>query len=67
MTRFESVCATATVAICHAALLVGSGVCVMVLTGGTERASAMGHHAQYESTLGLTFPGVSAMAANMAI
>jgi len=42
-------------------------VCDMVLTGGTERASAMGHHAQYESTLGLTFPGVSAMAANMAI
>jgi len=68
-TRFESACATATVAIRHAALLVGSGVYDMVLAGGTERACAMGtplatrtfamgHHAQYESTVGLTFPGV---------
>ena len=75
-TRFESACATATVAIRHAALLVGSGVYDMVLAGGTERACAMGtslatrtfamgHHAQYESTAGLTFPGVFAMAAHM--
>jgi len=75
-TRFESACATATVAIRHAALLVGSGVYDMVLAGGTERACAMGtplatrtfamgHHAQYESTVGLTFPGVFAMAAHM--
>ncbi len=75
-TRFESACATATIAISHAALLVGSGVYDMVLAGGTERACAMGtplatrtfamgHHAQYESTVGLTFPGVFAMAAHM--
>ena len=75
-TRFESACATATVAIRHAALLVGSGVYDMVLAGGTERACSMGtplatrtfamaHHAQYESTAGLTFPGVFAMAAHM--
>jgi acetyl-CoA C-acetyltransferase/acetyl-CoA acyltransferase len=74
--RFESACATATVAIRHAALLVGSGFYDVVLAGGTERACimgtplatktfAMGHHAQYESTAGLTFPGVFAMAAHM--
>ncbi|HDZ89479.1 MAG: propanoyl-CoA acyltransferase [Deltaproteobacteria bacterium] len=75
-TRFESACATATVAIRHAALLVGSGVYDVVLAGGTERACAMGtplatrtfamgHHAQHESTAGLTFPGVFAMAAHI--
>jgi len=75
-TRFESACATATVAIRHAALLVGSGVYDMVMAGGTERACsmgtplatrtfAMGHHAHYESTVGLTFPGVFAMACHL--
>ena len=76
--RFESACATATVAIRHAALLVGSGFYDVVLAGGTERACimgtplatktfAMGHHAQYESTAGLTFPGVFAMAAHQLV
>jgi acetyl-CoA C-acetyltransferase/acetyl-CoA acyltransferase len=75
-TRFESACATATVAIRHAALLVGSGIYDVVLAGGTERATkmgtplatrtfAMGCQAQYESMSGLTFPGVFAMAAHM--
>ncbi len=75
-TRFESACATATVAIRHAALLVGSGVYDVVLAGGTERATKMGTslatrtfamacQAQYEAMAGLTFPGVFAMAAHM--
>ncbi|MFH1350857.1 MAG: propanoyl-CoA acyltransferase [Pseudomonadota bacterium] len=75
-TRFESACATATVAIRHAALLVGAGVYDVVLAGGTERAAKMGTplatrtfamacHAQHESLPGLTFPGVFAMAAHM--
>ena len=75
-TRFESACATATVAIRHAALLVGSGTYDVVLAGGTERAAKMGTplatrtfamacQAQYESMSGLTFPGVFAMAAHM--
>ncbi len=75
-TRFEGACATATVAIRHAALLVGAGVYDVVLAGGTERTTimdtpmatrtfAMGCHAQYESPTGLTFPGVFGMAAHM--
>lgn len=74
--RFESACATATVAIRHAALLVAAGVYDIVLAGGTERAAKMGtplatrtfamaSHAQHESAAGLTFPGVFAMAAHM--
>ncbi len=75
-TRFESACATATVAIRHAALLVASGVYDLVLAGGTERAARMGTplatrtfamacQAQYESAVGLTFPGVFAMATHL--
>lgn len=75
-TRFESACATATVAIRHAALLVGAGVYDVVLAGGTERATKMGTplatktfamatQSQHESRAGLTFPGVFAMAAHM--
>ncbi len=75
-TRFESACATGTVAIRHAALLVGAGVYDVVIAGGTERATKMGTplatrtfamatHAQYEAMAGLTFPGVFAMAAHM--
>ena len=75
-TRFESACATATVAIRHAALLVGAGVYDLVLAGGTERATTMGtpfatrtfamaSQAQYEYPAGITFPGVFAMAAHM--
>jgi acetyl-CoA C-acetyltransferase/acetyl-CoA acyltransferase len=75
-TRFEAACATATVAIRHAALLVGAGVYDLVLAGGTERATTMGtpfatrtfamaSQAQYEYPAGITFPGVFAMAAHM--
>lgn len=75
-TRFESACATATVAIRHAALLVGAGVYDVVLAGGTERATKMGTplatktfamatQSQHEARPGLTFPGVFAMAAHM--
>jgi len=72
-TRFESACATATVATRHAALLVGAGVYDVVIAGGTERATKMGtplatrtfamaSQAQHESAAGITFPGVFAMA-----
>jgi acetyl-CoA C-acetyltransferase len=75
-TRFESACATATVAIRHAALLVGSGVYDVVMAGGTERATKMGtpmatrtfamaSQAYHESLAGITFPGVFAMATHM--
>lgn len=75
-TRFESACATATVAIRHAALLVGAGVYDIVLAGGTERATKMGtplatrtfamaSEAHHEGPAGITFPGVFAMAAHM--
>jgi len=75
-TRFESACATATVAIRHAALLVAAGVYDIVLAGGTERATRMGtplatrtfamaSQAQHESGAGITFPGVFGMAAHM--
>ena len=75
-TRFEGACATATVAIRHASLLVGAGVYDMVIAGGAKRTTAMGTplatrtfamgcHAQYESPLGITFPGVFGMAAHM--
>ncbi|MBL0712641.1 MAG: hypothetical protein JJV98_02965 [Desulfosarcina sp.] len=75
-TRFEGACATATVAVRHAALLVAAGVYDVVLAGGTERTTVMGTslatrtfamacHAQYETPTGLTFPGVFGMAAHM--
>jgi len=75
-TRFESACATATVATRHAALLVGAGVYDVVIAGGTERATKMGtplatrtfamaSQAQHESSAGITFPGVFAMATHL--
>ena len=75
-TRFESACATATVATRHAALLVGAGVYDVVIAGGTERATKMGtplatrtfamaSQAQHESAAGITFPGVFAMATHI--
>ncbi len=75
-TRFESACATATVAIRHAALLVASGEYDVVLAGGTERATKMGtplatrtfamaSDAMHEGPAGITFPGVFAMATHM--
>jgi acetyl-CoA C-acetyltransferase len=74
--RFECACASATVAIRNAAMLVASGAYDIVMAGGTERAAAMStplatrtfamaSHAQYESPTGITFPGVFAMAAHM--
>jgi acetyl-CoA C-acetyltransferase/acetyl-CoA acyltransferase len=74
--RFEAACATATVAIRHAVMLVAAGQYDLVLAGGTERATrmstplatrtfAMASQAQHEGACGLTFPGVFAMAANM--
>ncbi len=74
-TRFESACATATVAFRHAVLLVAAGVYDVVLVGGTERAAklgtplatrafAMASDAYYEGPSGITFPGVFAMAAH---
>ncbi|RLB41991.1 MAG: propanoyl-CoA acyltransferase [Deltaproteobacteria bacterium] len=74
--RFECACATATVAIRQAALLVAGGIYDLVLAGGTERATIMGtplatrtfamaSQALHESTAGITFPGVFAMAAHM--
>ena len=74
--RFESACATATVAIRNAALLVGAGVYDIVLAGGVEKTTnlstslatrtfAMASHGQYETPTGITFPGVFAMAAHM--
>jgi len=75
-TRFEAACATATVAIRHAALMVRAGVYDVVLAGGTERSTRMGtplatrtfamaSDAIYETPLGITFPGVFAMATHM--
>jgi acetyl-CoA C-acetyltransferase/acetyl-CoA acyltransferase len=74
-TRFENACASATVAIRHAALLVASGVYDVVLAGGTERTTvmgtplatrtfAMGSHSRYEEPTGITFPGIFGMAAH---
>lgn len=74
--RFENACATATVAIRQAALLVGSGVYDVILAGGTERVAAMdtplatrtfamASHSGYSAPTGITFPGVFAMAAHM--
>lgn len=74
--RYESACATATVAIRQAALMVGAGVYDVVLAGGTERVNAMStpmatrtfamaSNAGYSTPTGITFPGVFAMAAHM--
>jgi acetyl-CoA C-acetyltransferase/acetyl-CoA acyltransferase len=74
--RFESACASATVAIRHGVLMVASGVYDLVLVGGTERTTimgtplatrtfAMGSHSEYERFTGITFPGVFAMAAHL--
>lgn len=75
-TRFEAACATATVAMRHAVLLVAAGVYDVVLVGGAERclrlgtdlatrAFAMASDAYHEGPTGITFPGVFAMATHM--
>jgi acetyl-CoA C-acetyltransferase len=74
-TRFEGACASATVAIRHAVLMVASGVYDVVLAGGVERTTimgtplatktfAMGSHSEYEAFTGITFPGVFGMVAH---
>ncbi len=74
-TRYEGACASATVAIRHAALMVGSGVYDLVMAGGAERTTimgtplatktfAMGSHSEYERFTGITFPGIFAMVAH---
>ena len=47
-TRFEGACASATVAIRHAALMVGSGIYDIVMAGGTERTTVMGNCSCYQ-------------------
>jgi len=75
-TRFEGACASATVALRHAALMVASGVHDLVMAGGTERTTimgtplatktfAIGTHSEHEHFSGLTFPGVFAMVAHL--
>ncbi|GAB6274372.1 MAG: beta-ketoacyl synthase N-terminal-like domain-containing protein [Peptococcaceae bacterium] len=70
--RFEGACASASIAIRNAFLLVASGAYDIVVAGGTERALsmstslatrtfAMGTDSKYEEFSGLTFPGVFAM------
>lgn len=74
-TRFENACASATVAIRHAALMVGAGIHDLVIAGGAERTTimgtplatktfAMGSHSEYERFSGITFPGVFGMVAH---
>jgi acetyl-CoA C-acetyltransferase/acetyl-CoA acyltransferase len=74
--RFEGACASASIAIRNAFLLVASGAYDIVVAGGTERALsmgtslatrtfAMGTDSKYEEFSGLTFPGVFAMLAHL--
>lgn len=73
-TRYEGACASASIAIREAAMWVASGEYDVVLAGGVEKALSMGTlyatrtfamacHAPTEGPVGLTFPGVFAMAA----
>jgi len=73
-TRYEGACASASVAIRDAEMWVSSGECDIVLAGGVEKALTMGTafatrtfamscHTPTEGAVGLTFPGVFAMAA----
>jgi acetyl-CoA C-acetyltransferase/acetyl-CoA acyltransferase len=75
-TRFEGACASASVAIHNALLMVASGVYDVVLVGGVEkvvhmgvplatRTFAMASDSRYESFSGITFPGVFGMAAHL--
>jgi len=75
-TRFESACATASVAIRDAFMWVASGFYDTVIVGGVEkvmhmgtplatRTFAMATDSRYEEFCGLTFPAVFGMLANM--
>src|SRR5712691_11085872 len=73
-TRFETACATSHSAFRHAVMEVGAGISDVVLVGGAERVLnvtteesteyfAYASDADWEQTLGLTFPGVFALVA----
>ncbi|MFZ2070610.1 MAG: beta-ketoacyl synthase N-terminal-like domain-containing protein [Halobacteriota archaeon] len=73
-TRYEGACASASLAIRDAVMWVSSGEYNIVLAGGVEKALTMGTsfatrtfamscHTPTEGPVGLTFPGVFAMAA----
>jgi acetyl-CoA C-acetyltransferase len=73
-TRFETACATSHAAFRHAVMEIGSGASDVVLVGGAERILnvptdeateyfAYCSDADYEQSLGLTFPGVFALIA----
>jgi len=73
-TRFETACATSHAAFRHAVMEIASGVSDVVLVGGAERILnvptdeateyfAYCSQADYEQSLGLTFPGVFALIA----
>ena len=75
-TRYEGLCATASVAIRDAFMWVASGFYDIVLAAGTEkpmvmgtpyatRTFAMGADSRYEAPTGITFPGVFAMIAHL--
>jgi acetyl-CoA C-acetyltransferase/acetyl-CoA acyltransferase len=75
-TRFEGACATASVAVRNAFLLVAGGLYDMVLVGGVEkvmhmgvplstRTFAMNSDSSYEVFSGLTFPGMFGMATHL--
>ena len=73
--RYDGACASGSMAVRDAFLLVSSGVYDLVLAGGVERAATMGtplatrtfamfSDARYEYPSGITFPGVFAMLAD---
>ena len=75
-TRYEGICATASLALKDAFLAVASGYHDIVMAAGTERATVMGTpfatrtfimgaDAKYEFPTGITFPGVFAMLAHL--
>src|SRR5207245_1077777 len=73
-TRFEAACASSHAAFRHAVMEIAAGVSDVVLVGGAERVLnvptpesteyfAYASDASWDQTLGLTFPGVSALIA----
>ncbi len=74
--RYEGACASGSMAVRDAFLLVASGVYDIVLAGGVERAASMGTEmatrtfamasdGHYEGPSGLTFPGLFALLAHL--
>jgi acetyl-CoA C-acetyltransferase/acetyl-CoA acyltransferase len=73
--RYDGACASASIAIRDAFLLVASGVYDIVIAGGVERAASLGtplatrtfamfSDSRYEFPAGMTFPGVFALLAH---